>query len=319
MQDLNYTFGRQSNKTMSSFDWLQLVILSILWGGSFFFVGISNEELPPLTIVLLRVGLAAIALNVIILVLGFHMPTNRQIWIAFFGMGFLNNFLPFSLIVWGQTYIASGLASILNATTPLFSVIITHFLTRDEKMNAPRIIGVIVGFIGVVIIIGPSVLGGIGTNVLAQMAILSATVSYAFAGVWGRRFERMGVTPILAATGQVTASTILLIPVAFLVEQPWSIPMPELKIIIAIMSLGFFSTALAFVLYFRILATAGPTNLLLVTFLIPISAVILGVTFLSEQIGYQQLIGMALIGLGLATLDGRPIDYFHRRAKLMIG
>jgi drug/metabolite transporter (DMT)-like permease len=172
-------------------------------------------------------------------------------------MGFLNNLIPFSLIVWGQTPIASGLASILNAMTSLFTVIVAHCFTNDEKMTRGRLTGVIVGFVGVILMIGPEALKGLGTTTSAQLAILGAAISYAFAGVFGCRFQAMGIAPLMTATGQVTASTTMLIPVALVVERPWMLSMPELEIWAAILGLALFSTALAYILYFRVLATAG--------------------------------------------------------------
>ena len=293
------------NRTMTWREWSMLLALSVLWGGSFFFTGIAVQELPPFTIVVLRVGLAAIFLLALLRVLNIRMPTDRKTWSAFFGMGLLNNVVPFCLIVWGQTHIASGLASILNATTPLFSVVVANFLTTDEKMTGNRLGGVIVGFAGVVFLVGPSALEQSGANITAQAACLAAAFSYALAGIYGRRFKRMGVAPIATATGQVTASTLMLLPVALLVDQPWTLPLPGPATFAAIGGIAALSTALAYVLYFRILSTAGATNLLLVTFLIPVSAILLGWLVLGERLDHRHLLGMALIGAGLAAIDGR--------------
>jgi len=300
------------NQRMGVIEWALLIGLSVLWGGSFYFVGVAVDGLPPLTIVVLRVGIAALALNVAVLAMGLHMPSDRRAWVAFIAMGFLNNLLPFSLIVWGQTHIASGLASILNATTPLWTVLVAHFLTSDEKMNAGRLAGVVIGFAGVVVMIGPEALKGLGVDVLAQLAVLGAATAYAFAGVFGRRFRRMGMAPLVTASGQVTASTLMLAPVALVVDRPWTLPMPAAEVWGAIIGLALLSTALAYVLYFRILATAGATNLLLVTFLIPISAILLGATLLGERLAPEHFAGMAVIGFGLAAIDGRPLAWLRR-------
>jgi drug/metabolite transporter (DMT)-like permease len=299
--------GASVNRTMTAREWAMLLALSLLWGGSFFFTGIAVKELPPLTIVALRVGLAAAMLCATLRLFGLALPRRADVWVAFFGMGLLNNVIPFCLIVWGQTHIASGLAAILNATTPLATVIVAHLLTDDETMTRNRVAGVLIGLAGVTAMIGPDALNGIGTNVLAQLAVLAAAVSYAFAGVFGRRFRRIGVAPMATATGQVVASTALLLPVALIVERPWDLPMPGAATWGAILGIAAFSTALGYVLYFRILATAGATNLLLVTFLIPVSAVVLGVLVLGEQLSSRHLLGMALIGVGLAAIDGRLI------------
>ncbi len=290
---------------MGPLEWSLLLILSILWGGSFFFVGVAVKALPPLTIVVLRVGLAALALNLIVRVTGLRMPKGRRYWKAFFGMGLLNNMIPFCLIVWGQTHIASSLASIFNATTPMFTLLVAHALTNDEKISRGRIGGVFIGFIGVAVIIGLDSLGGLGTNTLAQLAVLGAALSYAFAGVYGRRFKSMGVAPLVTATGQVTASTLLLAPLALVADQPWKLTMPGFSVWAAIIGLALVSTALAYIIYFRILATAGATNLLLVTFLIPVSAILLGVAFLGEQLASKDIVGMILIFFGLFAIDGR--------------
>lgn len=301
------------NHKMGAFEWLLLFILSGLWGGSFFFVGVAVKTLPPFTIVALRVGLAAIVLNMVVRTTGLRMPTERRIWGAFFGMGLLNNMIPFCLIVWGQTHIASGLAAIFNATTPLFTVIVAHAFTKDEKITGGRLVGIMIGFSGAAVIIGLDSLNSLGTNTFAQLAVLGAALSYAFAGVYGRRFKKYGVVPMVTATGQVTASTLLLLPLSVIVDQPWSLVMPGLETWLAIFGLALFSTALAYILYFRILATAGATNLLLVTFLIPVSAILLGAYFLDEQLALNDFAGMGLICLGLAAIDGRPFGFIRKK------
>ena len=290
---------------MTATVWAMLIVLSVLWGGSFLFVGIAIAELPPLTIVVLRVGLAAVALLAYMAITGRRMPRAPVVWLAFIGMGFLNNVVPFSLIVWGQTQIASGLASILNAMTPIFTVVVAHLLTQDEKLTPAKLAGVGLGFAGVAVMIGWDALSGLGTAILAQFAVLGATLSYAFAGVFGRRFRAMGVTPVATATGQVTASTLMLAPVMLIAERPWTLPMPGADTILAVGGLALFSTALAYVLFFRILAAAGATNLLLVTFLIPPSAILMGWAVLGERLAPQHFAGLALIVAGLAAIDGR--------------
>lgn len=295
------------SRAMNARDWGLLLTLSLLWGGSFFFVGVAVHELPPLTIVALRVGLAAPVLWLAIRALGVPVPRDPKIWAAFLVMGVLNNVIPFSLIVWGQTQIASGLALILNATTPLFTVVVAGVLLTDERLSARKVGGVVVGFVGVVVLMGGDALGlAGGTPVLAQLAILGASLSYAFAGTFGRRFARLGVAPMVTAAGQVTGSSLVLVPLALVVDQPWTLPMPSAAVVASVVALAVVSTALAYGLYFRILGTAGATNLLLVTFLIPVTANLLGILVLGETLGVEHVLGMALIGLGLAVMDGRP-------------
>lgn len=288
-----------------------LITLSVLWGGSFFFVGVAVAELPPLTIVTLRVGLAAITLWVIVLIMGLRPPKSIKIWLAFIGMGLLNNVIPFSLIVWGQTHIASGLASVLNATTPLFGVVVAGLLLADERATPLKLVGVVVGFLGVVMMIGVPTLDMVGHGAtLAQIAILVAALSYAFAGVFGRRFKGMGLSPVVIAAGQVTGSSLVLEPVALYIDGLPTLlgtDAPSLGTWVAILTLAVFSTALAYVLYFKILASAGATNIMLVTLLVPVSAILLGSFFLHEALEWVHFVGMGLIAMGLAVIDGRLI------------
>jgi drug/metabolite transporter (DMT)-like permease len=294
-----------ANLTMAAREWGLLVALSVLWGGSFFFVGVAVAELPTLSIVALRVALAAVALLLFMAASGIAIPSGAAAWRAFFGMGLLNNAVPFVLIVWGQAHIASGLASILNATTPLFTVIVAHWLTADEKLTPPRAAGVAIGFGGVVVMIGPAALQGLGADLLAQLACLAAALFYAFGGIYGRRFRRLGIAPLQTTFGQVAASSVLLVPLALLADRPWMLPMPGPATWAAMVGLAVVSTAFAYGLYFRILARAGATNVLLVTFLVPVSAILLGALILGERLQPRHFAGMALIGAGLAAIDGR--------------
>jgi drug/metabolite transporter (DMT)-like permease len=293
------------NQPMGPREWFLLLTLSVLWGGSFFFVDVIVHSLPPLTIVLLRVGLAAIALHIVVVAAGQRMPWDGRLWRNFAAMGCLNNLIPFCLIVWGQTQIGGGLASILNATTPIFTVLATHRFTADETLTRGRGLGVVLGFSGVVVLIGVDTLYGAKAKGFTQIAVLGGALSYAVAGIYGRRFHRLNVPPIQTATGQLTASVVLLLPVVLFFEQPWTLATPSAAAFGAVAGLALLSTALAYVLYFRILATAGATNLLLVTFLIPVSAISLGALLLGERLEWFHFGGMSLIGAGLLAIDGR--------------
>ncbi|MDY6858383.1 MAG: DMT family transporter [Pseudomonadota bacterium] len=300
-------------RPMSPAEWAMLIALSLLWGGSFFFNGIAVRELPTLTVVVCRVSLAALVLIAICRIAGVRLPRAPRIWAAFFGMGLLNNVIPFSLIVWGQSHIASGVASILNATTPLFTVLVAHVLTRDEKLTPPRLAGVALGLAGVAVMIGGGAMAALGRDVLAQLACLAAALSYAFAGIFGRRFRALGVAPLATATGQVTAASVMLWPLMLLIDRPWTLPLPGPETLGALAGLAALSTALAYVLYFRILSSAGATNLSLVTFLVPVSAIILGIAVLDEVLAPRHLAGMALIAAGLAAMDGRILRLLPAR------
>lgn len=293
------------NRPMNLLEWAMLAVLATLWGGSFFFNAVAVRELPVFTVVVARVFLAALILLALLRLTGQKLPRDRSLWAVFFCMGLFNNVIPFSLIVAGQQHIASGAASILNASTPLFTVVLAHVMTNDERMTGNRLLGVVIGFIGVAVMIGADAIDSLGSAVLAQLMCVAAAVSYAFAAIYGRRFRKMGIAPMVAATGQVTASSILLIPLVLIIDQPWALPVPGIATIAALLGVAALSTALAYLIYFRLLATAGATNLQLVTFLIPVCAILLGILFLNEVLLPKHMIGMALIACGLAAIDGR--------------
>jgi drug/metabolite transporter (DMT)-like permease len=298
---------------MNAGDWSLLLLLSALWGGSFFFSKVALAELPPLTVALARLGFAAAALLPIACVAGAALPRERRAWRDLAIMGLLNNALPMGLIFWGQTHIASGLAAILNGTTPIFTVVLAHLLTRDERLTPGKACGVGLGFFGVMAMIGPDALAGLGSDVVAQVAVLAAAFSYACAGLFGRRFA--GTPPLATASGQLLCSSCLLLPAVAFADAPWQLEPPSLRTWLALAALALISTALAYVIYFRILAAAGATNLLLVTFLIPVTALLLGSGILGEVIAPRQLIGMAIIGAGLAAIDGRPLAHLRLRLR----
>ena len=293
------------NQQMSRADWAILLILSVLWGGSFFFIGIAIRSVAPLTLVLLRVSIAAGLLWLWRVVRREKLALPAGAVPALCLLALLNNALPFILFAFAQRAIPSGLASILNATTPIWGVIVAHIFTQDERMTPAKVAGVLLGFGGVAVMIGADLLGQIGTNVLAQLACLVATLSYALAGVWGRRFRSMGVAPVAVASGSLTAAALILLPLVLLFEPPWHTAAPAPEAWLALAGLASVSTAIAYILYFKLLASAGATNSLLVTFLIPVTAILLGTFILGESLAPRHFAGMLLIGMGLAAIDGR--------------
>ena len=299
--------------TMNRSDWLILLTLAAIWGAAFFFIGVAVRHVPPLTYVWLRLTIAAAAMWIYVKARMGSLGLPRQVWGAIVVLAILNNALPFALFGWGQTHIASGLASILNATTPIWGVVVAHFLTHDERMTPRKIAGVALGFGGVATMIGPALLSDIGSSALAELACVTASLSYALAAVWARRFRRIGVAPIAVTTGQLTAGALIMLPLSMFVDQPWTHPFPPVSGWAAITALALFCTAFGYVLYFRLIDYAGATNALLVTLLVPPVAILLGAAFLSETLAPQDFIGLGLIALGLAAIDGRLVSYVSGR------
>jgi len=281
--------------------WAMLIALSLLWGGAFLFSKIAVAAIPTFTMVALRVGLAALALLLWLRIQGLAIP--RHIWFACLVMGFLNNIIPFGLNFWGQKEVGISTAAIVNSTTPLWTILLAHFVTDDEKLTGLRLAGVLVGIAGVSLLIGPEALSGLGTAGLSQLAFLGATFSYAIALMWARRFR--GLSPVVPAAGQLIGSSLLAIPTALVVDKPWTLPMPSLEVIASVIALAVASTALAYRIYFALMARNGAGNAALVTMLVPPSAMLLGWGILGETPTMPALIGFAVILFGLALVDGR--------------
>ena len=289
--------------TMSARNWALLLFLGAIWGGSFFFARIAVAEIPPLTLVLFRVAIAAMALH---LYLGFRGPSFRLALpyaASFFVLALLNNVIPFSLIFAGQTELGAGLASVLNATTPFWTVLVANMVTSDEKLSWNKVAGILLGIAGTAVMIGPGLLAGIGGPVWAKFALVGASLSYAFAVIFAKRFRAL--PPTVIATGQLTASTIMMIPVVLAMTGGANLFAASPHVWLAVFSLALLSTAFAYILFFNIIASAGATNASLVTLVVPVSAILLGAVFLGERLELFEVGGMVLIGLGLVTIDGR--------------
>jgi len=284
-----------------------LGILAAVWGGSFFFAEIALREVPPMTIALHRVFWALPVLALIVIIKRYTIPRSPKILGAYLVMGALNNAIPFSLIFWGQTQIDSGLASILNATTAMFAAVIAGLLLKDEPLTRNKIVGAALGLAGVAFIMGPTALRSFNPSNLAQLAILGATLSYAFAGVWGKT-TLSGQPPLMNALGMVAGSSLLMIPIVLLTDGVPSFDLSK-TVWSALLGLSILSTVLAYILYFAILRRAGAANLLLVTLLIPPFAVSLGVVFLGERMGVEAWIGFIVIAVGFAVTDGRLFQF----------
>lgn len=297
------TAPRAAAQPMSLAVWGQLLLLGLLWGGSFFFARIAVAEMPPLVLVFWRVLIAAVALHLWLRARGVNIRPILDHAGGFVALALLNNVIPFSLIFAGQTEIGAGLASVLNATTPFWTIIVANALTSDEKFSATKISGVLLGIAGTAVMIGPGLLAGLGGSVWAKLAIVGAAVSYAFAVVFAKRFRALPST--LVATGQLTASTLIMLPVMLVFYDYAEVFSGGQTTWLAVVALALASTAFAYFLYFSILASAGATNASLVTLIVPATAILLGALVLSERLELFEIGGMALIAAGLVTIDGR--------------
>jgi drug/metabolite transporter (DMT)-like permease len=286
---------------MAGQEWAMLLGLALAFGSAFFFVKIGLASFGPLTVSAGRVVIAAVVLAAYAAVGGRRIPEHPKAWLALLVMGALNNALPFALICWSQTRIDSGLAAILNATTPIFSVLLAH-LVGAERLTLRRSSGVVLGFAGVAVMIGPAAFGRFDPTNLAALAVLAAACSYACAGLWGRRLRDLPTA--VAAAGMLAGSSAILLPVAAFLERPWRAAASSSSLA-AVAALALIGTVVAYLLYFRLLVRVGPTNLLLVTFLLPVVALALGAIFLGEAVQPAELAGFALILAGLAAIDGR--------------
>ena len=287
---------------MRTRDWLLLVFLSLLWGASFFFAAVAVRDIPPLTLVLARVSIAALILLAITRALGHTLPKGLVAWRSYAVLAILNNLIPFSLIFYGQTRIASALASVLNATTPLFALILAR-LFAGEALTAAKLGGVLLGILGVAILMGPAVLSANAGSTIGMLCVLGAAFSYGLSALWMRRLR--DTPPMVSALSQLLCSTLLLLPVAAAVDRFWELGMPGLPAASAVLGLAALSTALAYIVFFRISAAAGPSNVMLVTLLIPVSATALGALVLGERLAANQIAGALVIASALLVIDGR--------------
>ena len=295
---------------MNAKGWGLLLLLALLWGSSFFFYKILVAALPPLTVVLGRLGIAAIAMNLWLAATGQSVPLAKGRWLRFLLLGFLNNALPFTLVVWSEIHISSGMASILSATMPIFMVAVAHWGTDDEKLSWAKSAGIGLGILGVMILVGPDAYAG-GSSVWGELAVVVAACVYAFAAIYSRQFKDL--PPLVAATGQVSGGAVIMVPLSLLLDHPWSLPMPDAGVWASLLAIALINTALAYFVYYRMLAGTGVTHISLVTLLNPVIALLLGAVFLGEGVTTRALAGMVVIGAGLATIDG---GLFKRRSIL---
>lgn len=295
-----------ARERMEARDWLLLILLSIIWGGSFLFMGILVRELPPLTIAALRLLIAATLLDI---VFRSHIKFLKSMWKDFLVLGTLNNTVPYSLILWAQLHIPSSLASMLNSTSPFFTSIMAHFLTEDEKLTLKKVSGIILGLSGVFLIFASNKVDSVNLSFLGQLSVISAVICYSYATIYGRKFYSRGLPATAVASGQLNLAAITTAPIALALERPWNIRSLSQNSIGALVGLSVISTALAYLIFFKLLEASGATNTNLVTLLIPVTATLLCTAFLGEELEFEHLAGMTVIALGLLITDGRLFDW----------
>ncbi|MFN3172555.1 MAG: DMT family transporter [Hyphomicrobiales bacterium] len=302
-----------AQKKMTTPAWLLLLAMGALWGISFVFSKIAVVEIEPMTLVFIRTALAALVLLAVCRISGVRLPTSFKAWRDYAVLGFFSSSLAFSLIFWAQQFIDASLTAILIAATPFFTVLVAGLMLADERLSTQKIIGVVIGFVGVILVVGPRHLLGLGADLLAELAVLLAAAAYATASIWGRRFA--GEQPLATATGQVTASAVMMLPMAFIFESPLQMSMPSWPVIGAVIALAVFCTALTYLIFFRVLKMAGASNATLVGLVIPVFTMLFAVPILGETITLLKLSGMLMIAVGMMVLDGRPLAALRGKLK----
>jgi drug/metabolite transporter (DMT)-like permease len=291
--------------------WAMIGAMSLLWGSAFLLIEIGLRTIAPMTLVFLRMGIAAPFMLLGLYMLQERLPTDRASWQQLIILGALNAAFPFILFFWGQQYLDSGYASILNATTPLWGVVVAHFLTDDEKATPARIAGVLLGLTGIIVMVGPEAMAGLTQSLLAQIACLVSTLFYGCAAIYGRKLGKSGMTPMVVATGQVITAALIMLPVMLWFDRPWQRPLPSTESLLAATGLAIPATAIAYFFYFKTIDRAGATNAMLVAFIMPVIAVMLGIAFLGEVLTGGQIVGALLIAAGLVAIDGRLLARFR--------
>lgn len=280
-----------------------LILLAALWGPSFLFIKVAVEHIPPLTLVLGRVAIGAMFLLIVLRLASRSLPGDPVLWRHLAVLALLHNALPWTLLSWGEQYIDSALASILNGTTPLFTIVLAHYLVPGDRLSASKILGVVLGFAGLVFLIMPSLAGGMKAGTWGILAVTAASAAYGVAIIYSRNHVR-GLPPLVAPTSQLLLATLFMLPLAMIFNQPWNLPAPSTTALAAMFALGVLGTGLAFIVYYRLLETANPSYISMVTYVIPIFGVILGVLVLGERLTWHALAGFALILLGVMVVNG---------------
>ena len=290
---------------MGAIEWTLIVLHSIMWGSAYFFGAIALRELPSLTITAFRLIPACIIVVGVCWMAGNRIPRTAEYWRRMLVLGVTNNVLPMMLILFAQHQVSGGIAAVFNAMTPLIAVVLAHFVTVDEKFTSHKGVGIAAGIIGVSVLVGADITSGASGGVVAKLALLGAAAAYAISGLFARKTSRE--PPFVIAAGQMLSALIISMPLALMVDQPWTLPIPTASAWGAVLGMGVFGSAVAALLYFTVLKRAGATNTLLVTLLLPLTPILLGAAFLGERLSTREWAGAAIIGAALVILDGRLI------------
>ena len=281
-----------------------LILLGLIWGSSFMFIKLALPTVPPFTIVLVRTSFAGLILYTLVRKRGGRMPPPGHIWLSFLVMGLFNGAVPYSLINWGEIHIEAGLGAIFNSLMPLFTIVFAHFATHDERFTSRKLMGVVLGLVGVMVLMGFSALRGLGSHILGQVAVAGAAASYAVAVIYGKRLRKD--TPFILAAGQMAGASLLIAPLAIVVDKPWTLS-PDPTAVLSLVLLAVTNTAMAYVLYYHLLAGIGATRLSLVTYIIPLSGVFWGFLILDERLHWTAFFALGMILVSVATVSERGI------------
>ncbi len=304
--------NKRPDLVMGPAEWGWLFVLTTIWSSSYLFAQLAMDDVPVVLVVFTRVALAALVLWTAIAARGIRVPIDGRVFASLFVLGLFNNAIPFTLVFTAQGTIATGLVAVMIAATPLVGVLLAQWMTTDERLTVARLIGALLGLGGVAVMLGPGVFAGLGGNTLAELLVVAAVLCFAFSPLYARRLY--GTDPMIIAAGQLTAASVILVPVVVILAPPWALPVPSWGSLASLATLALACTAFAYVLYFRILAKAGATNVVLVTILSPPGAMFLGATILGESLSTSQLAGFALVVMGIAVIDGRPLAWLRRGA-----
>jgi drug/metabolite transporter (DMT)-like permease len=304
MQDLAARAGAPLR--LGAMEWGLIALQSMLWGSSYFFIEVAQPELPVLTLAALRTIPAVATLLLVVLSMGYRLPATLAEWRLFIGFSVFNTVLPFLLIIWGQARATGGMAAILNATAPLFGIVLGHLLTHDEKLSWAKVAGVLVGIAGVGILVGWDVVAGDTADLTARLALIAAPLCYVLANIYVRR--RLGhYPPFVIAVMQMVGAMLVAIPLALAVDRPWSLAAPSLAALGATVAMGVLGSGLAPLCHFTVLRRAGATNASLVTLIMPLTPILLGGVFLGEQLSARDAAGALVIAAALVIIDGRVL------------